>query len=158
MVSKFGRLPPKKFARGVKIRTNFAIFRLFCPFLQNGVRYRQSKNGFVIYGHSSTRWWRNGTNYVIRTRIHPPSNLFKLALLGSQGSHSLEIFTTGTGSWCLTYVPLGGPPAKKNLGRGNFFPTPYGQGAWCKLFLAIADFFAHFSQTVRDINNLKTDF
>jgi len=77
LVSKFWGLPPKKFA-GVKI--NFAIFRLFSPFLQNNVRYRQSKNGFVIYGHSATRWWRNGVllssmNYVILTRKHPPSDL-----------------------------------------------------------------------------------
>ena len=49
LVSKFWGLLPKKFA-GVKSSPNFAIFRLFRPFLQNGARYRQSKNGFLIYG------------------------------------------------------------------------------------------------------------
>ena len=74
--------PQKKNCRGLKVSPNFAIFRLFCPFLQNGARYRKSKNWFVIYRHSSTRRWRNGVhvllssmNYVIRTRIHPPSDL-----------------------------------------------------------------------------------
>jgi len=106
--------PRKKICgRGIKINPNFVIFRLFRPFLQNGARYRQSKSGFLIYGHSSTRWWRNGVllssmNYVIRARRHPPSNLFKLALLRDQGSHSLQIFTSGSGLWCLTCVPLGG--------------------------------------------------
>ena len=90
---------PKKNLRGgaVKISPNFAIFRLICQFLQNSARYHQSRNGFVIYGHSSTKWWRNGVllssmNYVIRTRIHPPSDLFKLTFLGDQGSHSLQNF------------------------------------------------------------------
>ena len=78
-----GALPQKKilWGGGDKISQNLAIFRLFCPFLQNGARYCQSKNGFVIYGHFSTRWWRNGVllssmNYVNRTRLHPPSDLF----------------------------------------------------------------------------------
>ena len=124
--------PPQKNCGGVKVSPNFAIFRLFCPFLQNGARYRKSKNWFVIYGHSSTRWWRNGVllssmNYANRTRIYPPSDLFKLALLGGHRSHSLQIFTSGSGPWCLTYVPLGGPsPPKKFFfwGGRNFFPTP----------------------------------
>ena len=59
----------------------------------------------------------------------------KLALLRGHGSHSLQIFTNGSGSGCLTYVPLGGPPPKKNL--GGFFPNPLGQGAWSEIFLAI---------------------
>ena len=37
--------PEKKFV-GVEISPNFTIVRLFCPFLQNGVRYRQSKTDF----------------------------------------------------------------------------------------------------------------
>jgi len=118
---------------GGKISPNLVVFRLFRPFLQNGARYRQSKSWFLIYGHSSTRRWRNGvllssTNYVIRAQRHPPSDLFKLALLGGQVSHSLQIFTSGSGSWCLTYVPLRGPsPQKKFWGR-NFFPNPLGSG------------------------------
>ena len=72
--------PPKKIWGGVKFSPNFAIFRLFRPFLQNGARYRKSKNWFVIYGHSSTRWRRSGVllsgmNYVIRAQWHPPSDL-----------------------------------------------------------------------------------
>ena len=131
---------PQRNLRGVKISPHFAIFRLFRPFLQNGARYRKSKNWFVIYGHSSTGWWRNGVllssmNYVMWTRTHPPSDLFKLALLGGQGSHLLQIFTSGSGSWCLTYVPLGGPPPQKKLGGAKFFPTPLGSGVWSKLFL-----------------------
>ena len=73
------------------------------------------------------------------TRIHPPSDLFKLALLRGHGSHSLQIFTSGSGSWCLTDVPLGGalpPPKKKNLGA-KFFSSSLGSGVWSKLFLAI---------------------
>ena len=102
LVSKFWGLPPKKFVGRVKISPNFMIFRLFCPFLQNGARYRQSKNGSVICGHFSTRWLRNGVllssmNYVIRPRRHPPSNLFKLALLGGQGSHSLQFLQVVVG-------------------------------------------------------------
>ena len=112
---------------GVKISPNFVIFLLFNPFLQNGARYCQTKNWFLIYGHS--RRWRNGvllssTNYVNRTRLHPPSDLFKLALLRCHGSHSVQIFTSCSGSWCLTYVALGGPSPQKNFGGRNFFPTP----------------------------------
>ena len=158
--------PPKKICSGgrVKISPNFAIFWLFCPFLKNGARYRQSKNGFVMYGHSCTRWWRNGVllfsmNYVIRARKHPPSDLFKLA-----------------------------PPPKKIWEGAKFSPNPLGSGAWSRIFLAIvpekkypklvskfwgsppkkicrgsklaqisrfSDLFAHFSKTVRDIANVK---
>jgi len=99
--------PKKKFAGGSNLSQISWFSDFFYPFLQNGARYCQSKTGFVICGHSCTRWWRNGVllssmNYVIQTRKHPPSNLLKLALLGGQGSHSLQIFTSGSGSWCLT--------------------------------------------------------
>ena len=72
--------PPKKLWGEVRISPNFVIFQLFFPFLQNGARYCKSKNGFLIHGHSSTRWWRNGVlrstkNYVIQARKHPPSDL-----------------------------------------------------------------------------------
>jgi len=121
---------PKKICGGVKISRNFAIFRLFRQFLRNGARYRKSKNGFLIYGHSSTRRRRNEilrstANYVIEARKHSPSNLFKLALLRGQGSHSLKIFTSGSGSWYLTYLPLGGgPPPKKKFLGGKIFSHP----------------------------------
>ena len=71
--------PPKKFA-GVTISPNLAIFRLFCPFLQNGARYHQSKNGFVKCAEIPLPDWRNGVllstmNLVIQARKHPPSDL-----------------------------------------------------------------------------------
>ena len=47
---------PKKFAGGVKVSSNFVIFRLFLPFLRNGAIYQQSENGLLNYRHSSTRW------------------------------------------------------------------------------------------------------
>ena len=40
---KIWGLPQKNFAGGVIFSPNFAIFRLFCLFLQNGARYHQSK-------------------------------------------------------------------------------------------------------------------
>ena len=61
--------------------------------------------------------------------------ILKLALHRGRGSHALQIFTSGSGSWCLTYVPLGGrgPPQKKNLG-GKFFPTPLWSGGVVQTF------------------------
>jgi len=49
-------------------------------------------------------------------------SILKLALLRGHASLSLHIFTSGSGSWCITYVPLGGgaPPPQKNLG-GQIF-------------------------------------
>jgi len=50
------------------------------PLFQKGTRYRQSKKGLLIYGHSCIPDRKNGvlwstTNYVIESRKHPPSDL-----------------------------------------------------------------------------------
>jgi len=79
LVLKFWR-PPKKFLGESKLAEISRFSDFFCPFLQNGARYCQSKNGFVICGHSSTRWLKIGVlrstaNYVIESRKHPPSYL-----------------------------------------------------------------------------------
>ena len=128
---KILRVPPRKICREVKISPNFAIFRLFRPFLKNGARYCQSENWFLICGHSSTRWWSEEMVYVSPAWItwseledtHPP--IYSNWRCSGVKGHSLQILTSGSGSWCLTYVPLeGGPLPPKKFGGRNFFPTP----------------------------------
>ena len=110
--------------------------------------------------------------------------MFKTPLLRGQGSQSLQIFTSGSGSWCLTYVPTGRPSPKK-LGAKFFSPLRVGDvgqtissdKAYPKLVLKFCGlpknlqggsnlaqiswfsaFFAHVLITERDITYLKTDY
>ena len=63
------------------------------------------------------------------------NSTLKLALLRGRRSHALQIFTSGSGSWCLTYVPLGGASPQKKFGGGaKFFPTPLGSGGMVQTF------------------------
>ena len=76
---------------------------------------RVSKTGFKILGAPPKKIWGGSKfkKFDIETR------------LAQHGSHSLQIFTSGSGSWCLTYVPLGGRPSpQKNLGGGEIFSQP----------------------------------
>ena len=118
-----GGASPLKKLQGVKNSPNLSIFRLFCPFLQNGARYRQSKNGFVICGHSSTRWWSIQHELRQPNSKTPTLRFIQTGLARGEGSHSLQIFTSGSGSWCLTYLPLGGPSPTKIFWGAKFFPT-----------------------------------
>jgi len=79
LVSKFWG-SPKNLQKGSKLVPNFVIFRLFCPFLHNGVRYHQSENGLLNYGNFPTISWKNGVlwstmKYIIAAHLHPPCNL-----------------------------------------------------------------------------------
>jgi len=78
---------------------------------------RVSKTGFKILGAPPKKIW-GGQSLEI--------SILKLALLRGHGSHSLQIFTSGSGSWCLAYVPLVGglPPPKKKIGGGEIFSQP----------------------------------
>ena len=101
---KILRAPPpqKKNLRGIKISPNFAISRLFRPFLQNGARYHQSKNWFVIYGHSSTRWQKRvyfGQPQITRLNLentHPPISLLVFIQRDSLGGNWAEVFQFDT--------------------------------------------------------------
>ena len=76
--------PPKKICGGESKLAQISRFSDYFAHFSKTVRNIENlKNWFVVYGHSSTRWWRNGVllssvNYANRTRRHPPSNLFKL--------------------------------------------------------------------------------
>ena len=63
-------------------------------------------------------------------------SILKLAFLRGHGSHSLQIFTNGSGSRCVTYVPLGGPSAQKKFfwGKAKIFPNPLGSGGVVQTF------------------------
>ena len=89
--------PQKKNLWGSKLAQISWFSDFFAHFSKTVQDIANLKSWFLIYGDSSTRWWRNGVllsskNYVIRAQRHPPSDLFKLALLGGQGSHSIQIF------------------------------------------------------------------
>jgi len=58
-------------------------------------------------------------------------------LLRGHGSQSLQIFTSGRGSWCVT-LPHWDPPPNFFWGGGIFTPLGLeGMAAWSRLFLTI---------------------
>ena len=85
---------------------------------------RVSKTGFKILGAPHKKFEGGQILEIL---------ILKLAFLRGHGSHALQIFTSGSGSWCLTYVPVGGPLPQKNLG-GEIFPNPLGSRGVVQIF------------------------